>query len=30
MAFNAFGASLLIESLYSRADEWADALMKTI
>lgn len=30
MAFNAFGARLLIEDLYSRADEWAHALSKTI
>ena len=30
MAFNAFGADLLIEDLYSRADEWAHALAKTI
>jgi aminoglycoside phosphotransferase (APT) family kinase protein len=30
MAFNAFGASLSIDLLHSRADEWADALAKTI
>jgi aminoglycoside phosphotransferase (APT) family kinase protein len=30
MAFNAFGVGLLIEDLYSRADEWAHALSKTI
>jgi aminoglycoside phosphotransferase (APT) family kinase protein len=30
MAFNAFGASLHIETLYSRADEWAYALARTI
>jgi aminoglycoside phosphotransferase (APT) family kinase protein len=30
MAFNAFGASLAIEGLYSRADEWALALTKRI
>jgi aminoglycoside phosphotransferase (APT) family kinase protein len=30
MAFNAFGASLSIELLYSRADEWAHALSKAI
>jgi hypothetical protein len=30
MAFNAFGASLLIEVLYSRADEWAHALAKKL
>jgi aminoglycoside phosphotransferase (APT) family kinase protein len=30
MAFNAFGANLPIELLYSRADEWAHVLAKTI
>jgi aminoglycoside phosphotransferase (APT) family kinase protein len=30
MAFNAFGASLLMEVLYSRADEWAHTLARTI
>jgi aminoglycoside phosphotransferase (APT) family kinase protein len=30
MAFNAFGAGLLIEVLHSRADEWAHALAKAI
>ena len=30
MAFTAFGASLSLELLYSRADEWAHALCKTI
>jgi len=30
MAFNAFGASLSIDLLHSRADEWARAIMKTI
>ena len=30
MAFNAFGTNLAIELLYSRADEWAHALTKTI
>jgi hypothetical protein len=30
MAFNAFGAGLLIEILYSRADEWAHTLAKRI
>jgi aminoglycoside phosphotransferase (APT) family kinase protein len=30
MAFNAFGASLSIDLLHSRADDWARALTKTI
>jgi aminoglycoside phosphotransferase (APT) family kinase protein len=30
MAFNAFGASLSIDLLYSRADEWAHALTRRI
>jgi hypothetical protein len=30
MAFNAFGASLSIDLLRSRADEWAHALSKAI
>jgi aminoglycoside phosphotransferase (APT) family kinase protein len=30
MAFNVFGARLSIELLYSRADEWADALSNAI
>ena len=30
MAFNAFGASLSIDLLHSRADEWAHALAETI
>jgi aminoglycoside phosphotransferase (APT) family kinase protein len=30
MAFNAFGANVSIDDLHSRADQWADALTKTI